>query len=288
MKRHLNTLYILGMVILAGVFSACSKEDPTLFEGESDPSEFLAENYKATEDIYAGYVRWDQDFNSKLSMILGFRVENTNIDYTGNRVLDEEELEGEINTSNSYTNILPNLSFKYDIKDDLVLRAAFTTALARPNYYSLAPFVNNIASETEILAGNPELDATYSYNFDLMVEKYYKSVGLLTGGVFYKNLEDFIYTYSDNQYTTDKFAVAGFAIYFASPAFRSSAHSDCRFLQSSLPIAHADTCWGTCSAAILWSGYLTLPDFAGCPDIDCAAQPGLAPGSAIRLNKVTD
>lgn len=27
MKRHLNTLYILGMVILAGVFSACSKED---------------------------------------------------------------------------------------------------------------------------------------------------------------------------------------------------------------------------------------------------------------------
>ena len=33
MKRHLNTLYILGMVILAGVFSACSKEDPTLFEG---------------------------------------------------------------------------------------------------------------------------------------------------------------------------------------------------------------------------------------------------------------
>ena len=34
MKRHLNTLYILGMVILAGVFSACSKEDPTLFGGE--------------------------------------------------------------------------------------------------------------------------------------------------------------------------------------------------------------------------------------------------------------
>lgn len=198
--------YVPGNFVAATYMGGLNLNDTSLFEGESDPSEFLAENYKATEDIYAGYVRWDQDFNSKLSMILGFRVENTNIDYTGNRVLDEEELEGEINTSNSYTNILPNLSFKYDIKDDLVLRAAFTTALARPNYYSLAPFVNNIASETEILAGNPELDATYSYNFDLMVEKYYKSVGLLTGGVFYKNLEDFIYTYSDNQYTSAEFA----------------------------------------------------------------------------------
>ena len=48
MKRHLNTLYILGMVILAGVFSACSKEDPTLFGGESDGFYF---NYDSKDDL---------------------------------------------------------------------------------------------------------------------------------------------------------------------------------------------------------------------------------------------
>src|SRR5690606_38444930 len=105
------------------------------------------------------------------------------------------ELEGKIENTNSYTNILPSVTFKYNATEDFVIRAAFTTALARPNYYALAPYINNIASDTEIIAGNPDLDATYSYNFDLMAENYFKSVGLISGGVFYKNLQDFIYTY---------------------------------------------------------------------------------------------
>ena len=88
----------------------------------------------------------------------------------------------------------------------MIIRAAATTALARPDYYALAPYVNNIAADMEITAGNPDLDVTYSYNYDFMVENYFKSVGLISGGVFYKKLNDFIYNYSDNQYTTNKFA----------------------------------------------------------------------------------
>jgi TonB-dependent receptor len=197
--------YVPGTFAAANYLGNLQLNNSALFESELDPSEFLAVNYKAKENIYAGYVRWDQDFNNKLSMIVGFRIENTNIDYTGNRVLDEEELEGEINTTNSYTNILPSVSFKYNVNEDFILRAAFTTALARPDYYALAPYVNNIAADSEIQAGNPDLDATYSYNFDLMAENYFKSVGLVSAGVFYKNLNNFIYTYSDNQYTSGDF-----------------------------------------------------------------------------------
>ncbi|MFC6097199.1 TonB-dependent receptor [Flavobacterium qiangtangense] len=198
--------YIPGTFASANYLGSLQLNNSALYESELDPSEYLAVNYKAKENIYAGYVRWDQDFNNKLSMILGFRIENTNIDYTGNRVLDEEELEGEINTTNSYTNILPSASFKYNVNEDFILRVAFTTALARPDYYALAPYVNNIAADSEIQAGNPDLDATYSYNFDLMAENYFKSVGLVSAGVFYKNLNDFIYTYSNNQYTATDFA----------------------------------------------------------------------------------
>ena len=39
-----------------------------------------------------------------------------------------------------------------------------------------------------------------------MAENYFKSVGLISGGVFYKKLNDFIYNYSDNQYNATKFA----------------------------------------------------------------------------------
>lgn len=197
--------YVPGAFASATYLGGLNLENESLYEGEADPSEFLAVNYTAKENIYAGYVRWDQDFSNKFSMILGARVENTHIDYTGNRVLDEEELEGTINNTNSYTNVLPSVSFKYDATDDFILRAAFTTALARPDYYALAPYINNIASDSEIIAGNPNLDATYAYNVDFMAENYFKSVGLVSAGVFYKNLKDFIYTYSNNQYSTADF-----------------------------------------------------------------------------------
>ncbi|WP_347050176.1 TonB-dependent receptor [Flavobacterium olei] len=198
--------YVPGTFASANFLGSLDLNNSALFEKESDPAEYLAVNYNAKERISAAYVRWDQDFNDKLSMVLGFRVENTHIDYTGNRVLDEEELESKINTTNSYTNLLPSISFQYNATKDLILRAAATTALARPNYYALAPYVNNIAADKEITAGNPDLDATYSYNYDFMAENYFKSVGLISGGVFYKRLNDFIYNYSDNQYTDAKFA----------------------------------------------------------------------------------
>lgn len=102
--------------------------------------------------------------------------------------------------------ILPSLAIKYNIQDDLILRAAITTALARPNYYSLAPYVNANTSDGEISAGNPDLDATNATNLDIMAEKYFKTVGILSGGAFYKKMKNFIYTAGDNQYTQEKFA----------------------------------------------------------------------------------
>lgn len=198
--------YVPGTFVSNSFLGGLNLSNTDLFESEAVPSEYLALNYKAKENIYAGYIRWDQDFNERLSMIAGLRVENTAIDYTANYILDEEDLVGEINNTNNYTNVLPSIAFKYNGNKDWVYRAAFTTSIARPDYFALTPFISVIPDDDSAIdAGNPNLKATYAYNFDLMVEKYYKSVGLLSGGVFYKNLNDFIYTYSDNQYTNSKF-----------------------------------------------------------------------------------
>ena len=59
--------------------------------------------------------------------------------------------------------------------------------------------------DREISAGNPNLKATYSVNYDLMVEKYFQNVGIVSGGVFYKNLKNFIYKYSDQNFTSARF-----------------------------------------------------------------------------------
>ena len=180
--------------------------DASQFEQEDKPDEYLSANYKAKERITAGYIRWDQDFNSQLSMILGARIEHTNIDYTGNVVADEEELAGTRSVKNSYTNVLPSVTFKYVPQEDLVLRGAVTTSLARPNYYAIAPYVQSNINDGFVVAGNPDLKATYAWNFDLMAEKYFKSVGIISGGVYYKNLKNFIYKYSNRDYTAEQFA----------------------------------------------------------------------------------
>lgn len=198
--------YVAGTFVDRSYLGNLDLTNSAKYTEKAVPDEYLTKNYHAKEKIFAGYLRWDQDFSERLSMIVGARVEHTKIDYTGNVVLEEEELAGELNNKNDYTNLLPSLSFKYDVDDSFVLRAAFSTALARPNYYALAPYVNSISDDTEVLAGNPDLNATYSYNFDLMAEKYFRSVGIISGGLFYKNMKDFIYTHRNNQYTSADFA----------------------------------------------------------------------------------
>lgn len=198
--------YVPGTFIAPDFLGGLDLNNPALFNKEADPSEYLAENYKARETITAGYIRWDQDITSKLSFIAGLRLENTSTRYEGNVVEDEEELAGQRSVKNSYLNVLPGLTFKFNATENLVLRAAVTTSIARPNYYDIAPYVSSVVDDEELSAGNPALKSAYAVNYDIMAEQYFKSVGILSGGVFYKNIKDFIYTYSDQQYSTAKFA----------------------------------------------------------------------------------
>jgi outer membrane receptor protein involved in Fe transport len=142
--------YVPGTFVSTSYLGSLDLFNPNLFNSESKPEEFLSGNYNAKENIYAGYIRWDQDFSDKFSMIVGARIETTKIDYTGNYVMDEEKLAGKITNTNTYTNILPNVSFKYVPVQNLVLRGAFTTALARPNYYALVPYLNVISGDEAI------------------------------------------------------------------------------------------------------------------------------------------
>ena len=163
------------------------------FEQEDKPDEYLAQNYLANETIVAGYVMAKYDITSALSTTLGVRVENTSLEYTGNEVENEEDFVREITNSDSYTNVLPGVHFKYNATENLILRAAWTNSLARPNYYDLVPYVDNRPDDEEIFMGNPELEATTSMNIDFMAENYFETIGLISFGYFYKNVDGFIY-----------------------------------------------------------------------------------------------
>lgn len=164
-----------------------------LVNGEPVPDEFLRANYDVKENVFAGYLMANQQLSDKLSVLAGLRIENTQLETTANQIEDETDLIGELTEENSYTNILPSVHFKYDLNPRTVLRFAWTNTLARPNYEDLVPTVDIVASDEEIFRGNPELEATTSMAFDLMGEYYFRNVGILSGGLFYKDISDFIY-----------------------------------------------------------------------------------------------
>ena len=169
--------------------------DFSSMEGEPDYEE-MSGNYHANEQITSAYLRFDQKLGSKFNLMLGLRMEHTALDYRGmNWVVDEEEEESLAptgNRKNNYTNWLPSVLLKYDVNDDFKLRASFTETLSRPKYAALIPSVNYNSADEEATIGNPDLKPTTSYNFDLSAEYYFKSIGLVSLGFFYKSVNDVI------------------------------------------------------------------------------------------------
>lgn len=185
-----------------------------LVDGTSVPDEFVRANFDVDEDVFAAYAMVNQKLSDKLSAIVGLRIENTNLKATGNQIEDEENVIGQITRESSYTNVLPGVHLKYDATDKTVLRFAWTNTLARPNYVDLVPTVDVVYGDEEIFLGNPDLNPTTSMNFDVMAEHYFKSVGILSGGVFYKDINDFVYV-SQSEATDDSFGpgTTGFEVY---------------------------------------------------------------------------
>lgn len=178
--------------------------DASKYEGEQDLEE-LAGNYTASEDVFAGYLRYDQKVG-KLDMIAGLRHEYTGIKYKGKElVLDEEgdveALNDTEEATNNFGNLLPSVILKYNISKNSKLKAAWTNTIARPRYIGLIPRVEINREDNEISIGNPDLVPTTSMNFDLMFENYFKSLGIFSLGIFYKDINDFIAETVKDDYT---------------------------------------------------------------------------------------
>ena len=123
----------------------------------------------------------------------GLRIENTALRYTG-RLYDDETstVTKTAPESSDYINFLPSIILKWNISKDFVLRAGYNQSISRPKYSALVPGMNIKRGDNEIEIGNPGLKATTSHNIDINSEYYWKSVGLVSAGLFYKRIEGFI------------------------------------------------------------------------------------------------
>ena len=184
--------YQTGTFVTKEFLGALNLDDATLFD-KSQVAEELAGNYNARENVTSGYVRINSRLSDKIEFMGGLRVENTDLRYTG-RVYDDESntVANTDPATSSYVNLLPSLLFKMEPAKDLIVRAGYNQSLSRPKYSAIVPGMNIKRGDNELVIGNPGLEATTSHNVDLSAEYYWKSVGLVSAGLFYKRIEGFI------------------------------------------------------------------------------------------------
>ena len=194
-----NNKYQAGIYASKEYTGSLDLNNASLFEKEQVQEE-LAGNFNARETVTSGYLRFDQKLTKDVELMTGLRIENTNLAYTGRTYDADEDLTSKTDRQrNSYINFLPSLLVKWNVNDDFKVRGSFTQTLSRPKYSALVPSVNIKRSDNEITIGNPELKPTVSYNFDLSADYYFRSIGLISAGIFYKKIDDFIVDQTDRQ-----------------------------------------------------------------------------------------
>lgn len=160
-------------------------------------------DFTVSEEVTAGYVMSTVDLG-RATVVGGVRVERTETDFSAFDVIfvdGDPESPAPVTGSDSYTHWLPSLHLRMELRDDLLLRAAWTNTIGRPSYEVNVPFrIFEIDEddpgtfEGEAEAGNAELEPLESMNFDLALEWYLESGGILAAGLFYKDIDKPIFT----------------------------------------------------------------------------------------------
>lgn len=92
---------------------------------------------------------------------------------------------------------MPAFHVKYDPNKKSVYRFAYTRTISRPAYGDIAPKMNVSIKDKTVSEGNPRLQPTLSNNLDLLGEYYTGGTGLISGGVYFKNITSYTISKKD-------------------------------------------------------------------------------------------
>ncbi len=192
----LESGYNLGNEYNSGEFRSFFYGNQTAGMFELDENRLdvnLGEPYDADEDVSSFYAMTTQEYG-KLLVLGGVRYENTELDYTAsNLVTDDGDFVSNefINVKRDYDHVFPNLQFRWRLTPDTNLRVAYSEGMARPDFWRAMPYSFADLDEEAVVRGNPNLDPALAKNFDILAEHFVEGIGLLSGGVFFKQIDDF-------------------------------------------------------------------------------------------------
>ncbi|MEM9888096.1 MAG: TonB-dependent receptor [Bacteroidota bacterium] len=190
----------------------------------------LNDNYEVDETVTAGYAMLKLNIGKKLSIIPGVRYEYSDNEYSAgisslNGRYGGQGFFVDTLTTQTYGEILPHLHIKFKPTTWFDIRASYATTLARPDFNWITPSSEINNTSTIISTGNPTLSHARAQNYDLFFSAYKGGIGLLTFGVFYKDIDNIFYPFSTllaDQETAESFGWPNNRGY----EFRSFVNSD--------------------------------------------------------------
>ncbi len=142
--------------------------------------------FSSIQENIAGYISNEFNVSEKIKSIIGLRVENYRVFYTGENsqrglVFENQELMNK-------TDLFPSINVIYSLTQNSNLRLAYSKTTARPSFKeaSIAAIFDPISNLTFI--GNIDIKPAYIDNYDIRYENYAQSAQLFAFSLFYKNL----------------------------------------------------------------------------------------------------
>lgn len=166
----------------------------------------LTNDKEAREEVFAGYLMGNVSLG-RLSILGGVRVEKTTMSgesavqdpRAGAGIVDPvariQAIWGtRLAVKRDYQNVLPGLHFKYTLARDTLVRASYSSSFGRPSFGSVFPDTRINPDTERITQNNPGLLPQEADNFDLSIERYFEPVGVVSVGVFLKEIKNFLYS----------------------------------------------------------------------------------------------
>ncbi|MEQ8908972.1 MAG: TonB-dependent receptor [Vicingaceae bacterium] len=147
----------------------------------------LQNSYTGSQNVFGTYAMVDYKVNALLRLIVGARIETTDIEVeSADKTLKKGLLDE--------TDLLPAINGTYSLTEKSNLRFGLSRTLARPTFRELAPYATFDLTTRYVKVGNPELERTLVDNIDLRYEVFPNLGEIFAVSLFYKRFDNPIET----------------------------------------------------------------------------------------------
>lgn len=157
--------------------------------GQFETNYDLTNVFTYRENVNALYTQYGNKYG-KFSVLLGLRLENTQMKGNVDANIDSEALQEiigqdvDLNFDKNYLGLFPTVNLIFELSQTQNISVGYNRRINRPRGWFINPFPSR-SSRTNVFQGNPDLDPAYANAYDIGYMKRWKKL-TLTSSIYYQ------------------------------------------------------------------------------------------------------